>query len=283
MMRLVSHNVLVNDDVAELQTGVVTMIEEAVNSPDMVELLADQVMAFARALDLAPVAGAARAAVVTDISWQCAIPDTIHWNFLRNKFSEYDVQSGAITIDNNMICVLLSLQDAIVTDVAINELKTLLFVKGLHEIGHALTTYCLHILRQICTGAPANKTRKIPEINTPPKAGKMLQGRRIVGDAGSSFEELLTNGLRFTYEFTAQQHSKVHRLTLVDWNGVNGFYLPAQFTSDVIESPGNFYTLSHAYLADHTVLIPISPHTLSTTVIRNAHGSQPPDPPHIKT
>ncbi|SPQ97084.1 unnamed protein product (mitochondrion) [Plasmodiophora brassicae] len=162
-------------DVAEVQAAVVRLVETAVNGPQMVPILADQVESFANALRFKVHPDAAYAAVVADRSWRTDIPGIVNWARLPSMFGKLDVVHREITLDTGMIMEMLDAAkvDVGVTSEHLGALRSFMMLKGLHEIGHALTSYCLRILRA-------------------------LYGKTLSGDAGTNLEELLSGGMRFT-------------------------------------------------------------------------------------
>jgi hypothetical protein len=150
---------------------VVDIIQSAVNGENMEDLLADQVEAFALALDLQlSHHNAIKAAVLKDGSWRNQFPRVFHWQGLSKKFGEFASAQRRITLDKSMLSNLVTEMD---TQHQESCVIALLFLKGLHEIGHALAPYCLQILKSLYP-----KGKNIPRIHTPIKAGTMKEGEK---------------------------------------------------------------------------------------------------------
>lgn len=84
---LQSDNSNIQLNVAHAQDQVVSIIEKAVNSSEMDELIADQVLAFAGALK-PPMAGL-KSAILTDPSWKNSIPIKFHWKSFQSEFGQF--------------------------------------------------------------------------------------------------------------------------------------------------------------------------------------------------
>jgi hypothetical protein len=243
---------------------VVDMIQSALNGDDMEDLLADQVAAFALALKLQlPHHTKIKAAVMADRSWRNQVPRVFHWKGLSNKFGEFDLAQRTITLDRSMLSNLVVEMH---TEQQADAMIALLFVKGLHEIGHALTPYCLRVLKYLYPKV------KIPRIHTPVKVGTIREGKKDKGDAGNSVEELLSNGMRFTYEWDDNCRLTINRLTLVNNKGTLGLYVPDGFIQDLLALPHQFYHVCTLHLSDHSRLQVIPKRSLTTRVVKNAHG-----------
>ncbi|XXQ38703.1 Uncharacterized protein PBTT_09180 [Plasmodiophora brassicae] len=246
-------------DVVEVQSQVVGLLQTALNGPEMIPLLVHQVESFARALKFPVYPDSAYAAVVADTSWRTDVPNTVNWARLSGKF-----------LDRGMVTDLL---DAVkagvgVTSEHLDALRVFMMLKGLNEVGHALTSYCLRILRAVY-----GNRRNIPKRNTPIKVGTMRRGKKLTGDAGNNLEELLSGGMRFTYELFQPLDDVINRITLVDARGRHGYYVPQEFINDMLTCPEEFYSISTAYLSDHTNLEAIPAQTFAAAVVKNAHGS----------
>ncbi|CEP03524.1 hypothetical protein PBRA_009409 [Plasmodiophora brassicae] len=258
-------------DVAEVQAEVVRLIETAVNGPQMVPVLADQVESFAHALRFKVHPGSAYAAVVADQSWRTDVPGIVNWARRHSMFGKFDIARREITLDPGMITDMLDAAkvDVGVTSEHLDALRVFMMLKGLHEIGHALTSYCLRILRAIY-----GNRRTIPKHNAPVKVGTVRTGKKLTGDAGNNLEELLSGGMRFTYELFVPLADFINRITLVDARGRQGYYVPQGFVNDMLARPEEFYSIGTAYLWDHTNLQAIPAQTLAEAVAHGSHESQ---------
>ncbi|CEO98374.1 Uncharacterized protein PBTT_01745 [Plasmodiophora brassicae] len=245
----------------------------------MIPLLVHQVESFARALKLPVYPDSAYAAVVADTSRRTDVPNTVNWARLSGKFGQFDAIVREITLDRVMVMDML---DAVKADVGVtfehlDALRVFMMLKGLHAVGHALTSYCLRILRAIY-----GNRRNIPKRNTPIKVGTVRRGKKLTGDAGNNLEELLSGGMRFTYELFKPLDDVMNRITLVDARGRHGYYVPQGFINDTLACPEEFYSISTAYLSDHTNLEAIPAQTLAAAVVNNAHGSYERQSPTVK-
>ncbi|XXQ33432.1 Uncharacterized protein PBTT_03894 [Plasmodiophora brassicae] len=258
------------------QGEVVRLVSEAANGPEFPDLLFDLVHTFVKAIDagLPWSSEAAYDAFDADHSWRDDIPSTIHWHPLRGSFGKFDHASRSITIDNSLVLTAIVEQDKLALDC----LTVLLFVKALHEIGHSLTRYCLRLLRQIYPVGTRGRNR-IPTRNTPVKVGTMKIGSKKVGDAGNGIEELLSKGMRMTYQEDAS--GCLEYLTLVSGTGTRGYQVPHACIDSVLLRPDLFYSTFTATLSNHEELNGISENLLATRVIKNAHGAAWDPVPHI--
>jgi hypothetical protein len=262
-VKILSSSITQWNVLVQAEERVVDLIEKAVNSSEMDELPADQVVVFAQALNL-PTAGL-QSAILADPKWRKCIPSTIHWKSFRVMFGEFEPNQQSIFLDNSLIGACSFNNESK------DEAAVLMFIKGIHGIGHALTEYCLATIKKL-------HPRKQFSLNsTPKKAGtftKKINNNQTVksGDAGNTLEELLSGKMRFTYEWANRDMCRIKHLTIVYPDGKGGFYVPDTFAAAILQDAEHFYSICKALLHDHSKLQHIDPTTLKNDVVKNAHG-----------